>query len=104
MRREKSSRLPGFYNLSPSERRKLLSEKTDLSEEQFEALGGKNGLDLQQADHMIENAIGTFDLPMGIAANFLINNKDYLIPMVIEEPSVVAGASFMAKLVRVRHI
>jgi hydroxymethylglutaryl-CoA reductase len=100
VRRDESSRLPGFYNLSPFERRKQLSERTELSEDQFEALGGKNGLDLLQADHMIENAIGTFGLPLGIAANFLINNKDFLVPMVIEEPSVVAGASFMAKLVR----
>jgi hydroxymethylglutaryl-CoA reductase len=100
VRRDESSRLPGFYNLSPTERRKLLSECTHLSEDQLEALGGKNGLDTQQADHMIENAIGVFGLPLGIAANFMVNDRDYLIPMVIEEPSVVAGASYMAKLVR----
>lgn len=95
-----SSRLPGFYNLSPTERRELLSECTNLSEEQLENLVGQSGLDLEQADHMIENAIGIFGLPLGIAVNFVVNGKDFLIPMVIEEPSVVAGASFMAKLVR----
>ena len=95
-----SSRLPGFYNLSPTERRELLSECTNLSEEQLENLVGQSGLDLEQADHMIENAIGIFGLPLGIAVNFVVNRKDFLIPMVIEEPSVVAGASFLAKLVR----
>ncbi len=100
MTKEISSRLPGFYNLSPKERRKLLYESTDFSEDQFEALGGINGLNLEQANHMIENAIGIFSLPLGIAANFVVNGKEFLIPMAIEEPSVVAGASFMAKLVR----
>jgi hydroxymethylglutaryl-CoA reductase len=95
-----SSRLSGFYHLSLSERRKRLSDRVALSDNQFEALGGSRGLDSELADHMIENAIGVFNLPLGIAANFLINGKDFLIPMAIEEPSVVAGASFMAKLVR----
>jgi hydroxymethylglutaryl-CoA reductase len=98
--RKKQSRLPGFYQLSLLERRKVLFEGTDLSQDQLEALGGKNGLNSEQADHMIENAIGVFGLPLGVAANFLINDKEYLIPMAIEEPSVIAGASFMAKLVR----
>ncbi len=100
MTKEISSRLPGFYNLSPKERRQLLYESTDFSEDQFEALGGINGLNLEQANHMIENAIGIFSLPLGIAANFVVNGKEFLIPMAVEEPSVVAGASFMAKLVR----
>jgi hydroxymethylglutaryl-CoA reductase len=98
--KELSSRLPGFYHLSPPERRKLIMETTHFSKEQLEALGGNRGLDLEQANHMIENAIGVFGLPLGIAANFVINGKEFLVPMVIEEPSVVAGASFMAKLVR----
>jgi hydroxymethylglutaryl-CoA reductase len=58
------------------------------------------GLGLEAADHMIENVVGTFALPLGIALNFVVNGKDVLVPMAIEEPSVVAGASFMAKLVR----
>ncbi|OGO17319.1 MAG: hydroxymethylglutaryl-CoA reductase, degradative [Chloroflexi bacterium RBG_16_48_8] len=100
MTKENSSRLPGFYNLSPYERKKLLANLLDLSKDQFEALGGNAGLNVEQADHMIENAIGIFGLPLGIATNFVVNGKDVLIPMVVEEPSVVAGASFMAKLVR----
>ncbi|MBM4429262.1 MAG: hydroxymethylglutaryl-CoA reductase, degradative, partial [Chloroflexi bacterium] len=58
------------------------------------------GLGVEQADHMVENVVGVFGLPLGIATNFVINGRDYLIPMAIEEPSVVAGASFAARLVR----
>jgi hydroxymethylglutaryl-CoA reductase len=95
-----SSRLPDFYNLSPSERRKLISDRFHLSEDQLDALSGRIALQVEQADHMIENTIGIFGLPLGIAANFIVNGKEVLVPMAIEEPSVVAGASFMAKLVR----
>jgi len=84
-----SSRLPGFYNLSLAERLALLEGQ--LSPED---------LTVEQADHMIENVVGVHSLPLGIALNFLVNGRDRLIPMVIEEPSVVAGASFMAKLAR----
>jgi hydroxymethylglutaryl-CoA reductase len=65
---KKSSRLPGFYNLSPQERRKLLAEVACLSEETLDALGGNSAFGIEQADHMVENAIGVFSLPMGIAA------------------------------------
>jgi hydroxymethylglutaryl-CoA reductase len=71
-----------------------------LTDEEAAILRGAKGLDLAQADRMSENVIGTFGLPLGIAVNFLINDRDYLIPMVIEEPSVVAAASHAAKLVR----
>jgi hydroxymethylglutaryl-CoA reductase len=64
------------------------------------ALSGEHGLSLESADHMIENVIGTFSLPLGIAQNFLINGREVPVPMVVEEPSIVAGASFMAKLAR----
>ncbi|MBC7232489.1 MAG: hydroxymethylglutaryl-CoA reductase, degradative [Chloroflexi bacterium] len=97
---EKSSRLSGFYRLSPQERIQFLQQFADLTAAEAEALSGTLGLTQVQADHMIENAIGVFGLPMGIATNFLINGRDYLIPMAIEEPSVVAGASFAARLVR----
>lgn len=97
---EKSSRLSGFYKLSPQERIQFLQQFADLSTAEAEALSGTTGLSQAQADHMIENAIGVFGLPLGIATNFLINGRDYLIPMAIEEPSVVAGASFAARLVR----
>jgi len=97
---DKSSRLTGFYKLSPQERIDLLRQFADLTEEETKALSGIAGLSQTQADHMIENAIGTFGLPLGIATNFQINGRDYLIPMAVEEPSVVAGASLAARLVR----
>jgi len=97
---DKSSRLGGFYKLSPQERIDTLQEFADLTQEEAKALSGVAGLGLTQADHMIENVVGVFGLPLGIATNFLINGRDYLIPMAIEEPSVVAGASFAARLVR----
>ncbi len=95
-----SSRLPGFYNLSLEERRSELLSRGELNESELAALTGEAGLDAQQADHMIENVIGLHALPLGIASNFVINGRQVLVPMVIEEPSVVAGASFMAKLAR----
>jgi hydroxymethylglutaryl-CoA reductase len=96
---EKSSRLPGFYKLSLEERVAVVGEWAALDE--FEqALLLEQGLPAAQANHMVENAIGTFSLPMGVAANFLINGRDYLIPMAIEEPSVLAAVSSAAKLIR----
>jgi hydroxymethylglutaryl-CoA reductase len=94
------SRIPGFYNLTIDQRRTELAQAGLLTPEQLAALSGTAGLSLAQAQHMIENVIGLYALPVGIALNFLINGRDVLIPMVIEEPSVVAGASFMAKLAR----
>jgi hydroxymethylglutaryl-CoA reductase len=95
-----SSRLPGFYDLSIEERLRRIAEITKLKDEQLDALASRGGLSPDQADHMIENVIGVFGLPLGVATNFRINGRDVLIPMAVEEPSVVAGASFMAKLVR----
>ena len=94
-----TSALKGFYKLPLEERVKIIKELTGLSEKDVKTLKGK-GLGLEQAQRMIENVVGTFELPFGIAVNFLINNKDYVIPMVIEEPSVVAAASYAAKLAR----
>jgi hydroxymethylglutaryl-CoA reductase len=94
------SRLPGFYNLSLPERLAELARRGELSSEDIAAVSGQMGLSSEQADHMIENVVGTFALPLGIALNFIVNGREVLVPMVIEEPSVVAGASFMAKLVR----
>jgi len=93
-------RLSGFYKLGLRERVQLLREMTDLTDEQAQGLFGVAGLSPNQADHMIENVVGVFGLPLGIATNFMVNGRDYLIPMAIEEPSVVAGASFAARLVR----
>lgn len=97
---DRSARLSGFYKLSLQERVDLLRQLADLTEEEVAALSGEAGLERAQADHMIENVVGVFGLPLGIATNFTINGRDVLIPMAIEEPSVVAGASLAARLVR----
>ncbi len=94
------SRIPGFYNLTLEERRAELSRRGALTSEALSALAGDDGLRASQADHMIENVIGVYALPVGVALNFVVNGREVLVPMVIEEPSVVAGASFMAKLAR----
>lgn len=95
-----SSRLPGFYQKPLTERAAIVSAWAALTpEDQITLLSG-GGLPPSQADQMVENVIGTYALPMGIATNFLINGRDYLIPMVVEEPSVVAACSFAAKLAR----
>ena len=96
---EKTSRLPGFYELSVEERVQAVASWAGLSEEERAVLAGA-GLAPGRADQMIENVVGIHGLPLGIATNFLINGRDYLIPMAIEEPSVVAAASFMARIVR----
>lgn len=95
-----SSELPGFFKKSGEERLKLLGERANLSKEELDVLQQNSSLDFHVADKMIENAVGTFPLPLGIATNFKINSKDYLIPMAIEEPSVIAAASYGAKLAR----
>jgi hydroxymethylglutaryl-CoA reductase len=95
-----SARLPGFYNLSLAERRAALAAASGLTAAELEALTGAAGLTPEQADHMIENVVGVFALPIGIALNFVVNGREVLAPMAVEEPSIVAGASFMAKLVR----
>ena len=97
---EGKSRIAGFYNLSLDERLDELTRRGQLSKRDVDILRGVDGLSVENADHMIENVVGLFDLPLGIALNFKVNDRDVLIPMAIEEPSVVAGASFMAKLVR----
>ena len=95
-----SSRIPGFYDKPQSERATAVSEWAGLSSNDKAALDGTGGLTPEQADHMIENVIGLHNLPLGVAVNFLINSREVLVPMAIEEPSVVAGASFMARLAR----
>ena len=95
-----NSRIAGFYNLPLEERRKEISRRSQLTTEELADLTGEVGLSSDQADHMIENVIGMHTLPLGIALNFVVNDRQVLVPMAIEEPSVVAGASFMAKLAR----
>ena len=94
-----SSRVSGFYNWPLRKRLEWVARWADLSEEEVAVLHS-GGLPLDQADRMIENVVGLHALPLGIALNFQVNGRDLLVPMVIEEPSVVAGASFAAKLVR----
>jgi len=96
----KSSRIPGFFKLPIEERVKIVKEFANLSDEDVEILTKTGRLSLELADKMIENVIGTLEIPLGVAVNFLINGKDYIIPMAIEEPSVVAAASHAAKITR----
>jgi len=98
----KTSQISGFYKLTPDERLKIIKEFANLGDGEVKAIQSTGALAIEQVDRMIENVIGTFDVPLGIATNFLINGKDYLIPMAIEEPSVVAAASNSAKMARVK--
>lgn len=97
---EHTSRLPGFYDQSLPDRGRTIGAWAGLSAAALAALDGSGGLTAAQADHMIENVVGLHALPLGVAANFVVNGREVLVPMAIEEPSVVAGASFMAKLAR----
>ncbi len=95
-----TSRLPGFHEQALADRLRRLAEASGMTPEALAAFSGAAGLTPEQADHMIENAVGVFGLPLGVAMNFVVNGREVLVPMAIEEPSVVAGASFMAKLAR----
>ncbi len=96
----KSSRLNGFYNSPLKERVERVAAWAELTENETQALNSAMGLDATRADQMIENVVGLHSLPLGIAVNFVVNGRDVLVPMAIEEPSVIAGASFAAKLAR----
>ena len=96
------SSIPKFFEKSHEEKLDIICNFSDLTDDEVNHLkNATGGIDFEHADKMIENAIGTFSLPLGIATNFKINNKDYLVPMVIEEPSVIAAASKAAKIARV---
>ena len=92
-----SSEVPGFYKKKPSERLEYVKKFANLSDEETAAIGGYGALGEETANRMIENVVGTFPLPLGIAANFMVNKKEYMVPMAVEEPSVVAAATHMAK-------
>jgi len=96
----RSSRLAGFYNLSLRARAEQVAQWANLTPDETATLEGRMGLDPTRADQMVENVVGLHSLPLGIATNFTVNGRDILVPMAIEEPSVVAGASFAAKLAR----
>jgi hydroxymethylglutaryl-CoA reductase len=95
------SRFPKFYRHSVSDRLKLLYERSVITEHDYHILlEGNHLLTSDAADKMVENVVGVFGLPIGLGLNFLINGKDYVVPMVVEEPSIVAGVSSAAKLIR----
>ena len=97
------SSIPKFFEKSRKDRLEIIGNFANLSEDELNTLENMNGgISFDKADKMIENAIGTFSLPLGIATNFKINNKDYVVPMVIEEPSVIAAASKGAKIARIK--
>ncbi len=97
---EKSSEISGFYKLSVAERVEKIREMVDLTDEEAAAISNTGVLGEDLVDRMIENVVGTMALPLGIAMNFQLNGKDYLVPMAIEEPSVIAAASNLAKVAR----
>jgi len=98
----KDSSISKFFEKSRKERLDIVKNFASLSDEELELLENiDGGISFEKADKMVENAIGTFSLPLGIATNFKINGKDYVIPMVIEEPSVIAAASKGAKIARI---
>jgi len=94
------SPLSGFYKHSVQERLKILNQQGILSDADFRHLrNGKALMTVDGSDKMVENVVGVFGLPMGVALNFIVNSKEYHIPMVVEEPSIIAGASSAAKIV-----
>ena len=96
------SSISKFFEKSQKERLEIVKNFANLSDEEIQILEKSGGITFDNADKMVENAIGTFSLPLGIATNFTINDRDYLVPMVIEEPSVIAAASKAAKIARVK--
>jgi hydroxymethylglutaryl-CoA reductase len=96
----RSSRLAGFYQLPTAERQRIVADWAKLGPDDVAALNPGGGLPLDVAEHMIENVIGLHALPLGIATNFRMNAQDYLIPMAVEEPSIVAAVSNSAKVIR----
>jgi len=98
--KEFRSDISGFYKLTIKERQKLLSELVDLNQDDLEILNTFGYFKPAQIDTLIENVVGSYQLPLGLAFNFKINDQDFIIPMVIEEPSVVAAASNAAKMAR----
>ncbi len=98
----KTSRISGFYKLSMEKRLEVIREYANLTAEEVALLKTSSSLPFNIADRMIENVVSVFPVPLGIATNFLINGKDYLVPMAIEEPSVVAAASNAAKIARTK--
>ena len=100
MSSERSSRISGFYKMPIEERVKAISDQVGLTPEEQKLLKSGGGLSLEAADHMTENVVGTIAYPFSVAVNFKLNGRDVFIPMAGEEPSVVAAASNMARIMR----
>jgi len=98
MHTKRDSRISGFYKLSIEERIQKVKEFASLDDKDIAPL--RRGISIEDADRMVENVIGKFEMPFGIAVNFRINDRDYLVPMVTEESSVIAAASNAAKIAR----
>ncbi|HEY3498286.1 MAG TPA: 3-hydroxy-3-methylglutaryl-CoA reductase, partial [Polyangiaceae bacterium] len=94
------SLIPGFYRLSIEERRALVCARSGVDPAALERALEGGGLDSHKADKVVENVLGTYGLPFGVALNFRVNGRDHLVPMVVEEPSVIAAASNAARMVR----
>ena len=90
-----------FFEKDRKERIDIVSKFANLADEERQIIQKSGGIEFEHADKMVENAIGTFSFPLGVATNFVINNKEYLVPMVIEEPSVIAAASKAAKIAKI---
>lgn len=97
---ERTSRIQGFHKMSLKERHRILQSFSGLTEKDLETLSKEGALDFETANRMVENVVGTIQVPLGIAMNFIVNGKEVLVPMAVEEPSVVAAASNAAKLAR----
>ena len=95
------SRFPNFYQMPIKERIEAVFERGLITEDDFQALKNQQQrLDIETADKMIENVIGVLGMPIGLGLNFSINKKDYVIPLAVEEPSIVAALSSAAKIAR----
>src|SRR6266496_4380144 len=96
---EPTSRIPRFYQLTMAQRRDLLRDRLDLTEADLAVLD-TGGIQPVTADQVVENAIGVYGLPLGLGLNFLVNGREVLVPMAVDEPSVIAAASNAARMVR----
>jgi hydroxymethylglutaryl-CoA reductase len=96
----RNSRIPGFYKLTLEERRAQLAERSGVTLEEMTDALDRGGLDPETADKVVENVLGVYGLPFGVALNVLVNGQDRLVPMVVEEPSVIAAASNAARMIR----
>src|SRR5687768_315940 len=95
-----TSRLPGFHKLTAEERRALLARETGVAAEELAELDRPLPRDVRDA--LVENVVGSYELPIGVATNFVVNGRDVLVPMAVEESSVVAAASHAARIARAR--